>query len=224
MSRKTGIVAGLVAALVALGAVLWWTGALDGVLKPEAEVASGELPEELQDNGPAVAARSEAAQDTIGTPMAERVATLGLLNKRNNLTRDLEMKPGESRRIGDVVVKLQACEKTAPWETIPETGAFVQLFVNQRSSRSEPLRWHKVFSGWLFRNSPSLNVVEHPIYDVWIKNCEMRFPGDEEGDAVPSGGAETSSSNASSNVQSGGETDSTPSAPAPSAPEAEPAE
>ena len=30
----------------------------------------------------------------------------------------------------------------------------------------------------------SLNVVEHPVYDVWVKDCTMRFPG-EEGSAAP---------------------------------------
>lgn len=222
MNRTTGIVAGLVAAFVALAAYLWWTGVFDGFLKPEEQTASNEVPEELRGNGSPVPA--DAAQDTNATPMDERVATLGLLNKRNNLTRDIEIKPGESRRIGDVVIKLQACEKTAPWETTPEMGAFVQLFVNQRSSRSEPLRWHKVFSGWLFKNSPSLNVVEHPIYDVWIKNCEMRFPGEEESDPAPDSTGATTRPNASSNEQSGGATGNSPE-PAPAAPsEAAPAE
>ena len=41
------------------------------------------------------------------------------------------------------------------------------------------LAWHKVFSGWLFKNAPSVNVVEHPVYDVWVKACEMSFPGEE---------------------------------------------
>ena len=41
-------------------------------------------------------------------------------------------------------------------------------------------KWYRVFSGWLFKNSPSLNVVEHPIYDVWVKDCAMDFPGEEE--------------------------------------------
>ena len=57
-----------------------------------------------------------------------------------------------------------------------ETGAFVQLLVNQRGSADD---FRKVFSGWLFANSPSLNVVEHPIYDVWVKDCAMAFPGEE---------------------------------------------
>jgi hypothetical protein len=105
------------------------------------------------------------------TPMAERVATIGLLNKRNGLWQDIVMKPGEARRVGDVVVRLKACETTAPWEQDKLTGAFVQLIVLGSDEK-----WRKVFSGWLFKESPSLNVVEHPIYDVWTKACTMRFP------------------------------------------------
>ena len=105
------------------------------------------------------------------TPMAERVATIGLLNKRNGLSRDIIMKPGEARRIGDVVVRLKACETTAPYEQDPLTGAFVQVIVHGADDK-----WRKVFSGWLFKESPSLNAVEHPIYDVWTKACVMRFP------------------------------------------------
>ena len=36
-----------------------------------------------------------------------------------------------------------------------------------------------VFSGWLFKENPAANVVEHPIYDVWVKACKMSFPGDD---------------------------------------------
>ncbi len=109
------------------------------------------------------------------TPMTERVATIGLLNKRNNVSQDFEMNPGESRRSGPVVIRLQACERTAPWEMPQETGAFVQVLVQERGSDD----FTGVFSGWLFKNSPSLNVVEHPIYDVWVKDCAMAFPGEE---------------------------------------------
>ncbi|WP_240530109.1 DUF2155 domain-containing protein [Novosphingobium sp. PC22D] len=116
----------------------------------------------------------------IGTPMKERVATLGVLNKRNNLEQDFTMKPGESRRLGNLVVRLSACEKTAPWEKPEEEGAFVQVFVQERARSGDDAVWHKVFSGWLFKNSPALNVVEHPIYDVWVKSCAMSFPGEED--------------------------------------------
>ena len=139
---------------------------------------------------------------SLGTPLKDRVATLGLLNKRNNISRDIELKPGESQRIGDVVVRLAACERTAPWESPPETGAFVQMFVQDRPDADSQARWTRVFSGWLFKNSPSLNVVEHPVYDVWVKDCAMSFPGEDKpvepsaspkrGDVKPAAPAATS--------------------------------
>lgn len=120
------------------------------------------------------------AGPTMGTPMAERIAVLGLLNKRNGQTRDIELKPGEAIRLGQVVVRLRACEKTAPWENYPDEGAFVQLLVNERPpGTTEAARWRRVFSGWLFKENPAANVVEHPIYDVWVKSCKMSFPGEE---------------------------------------------
>ena len=105
------------------------------------------------------------------TPVAERVAVIGLLNKRNGLGRDLTLRPGQAVRVGDVIVRLRNCETTAPWENQQYTGAFVQLDV-----RGADGQFRRVFSGWLYRESPSLNVVEHPIYDVWPKSCAMTHP------------------------------------------------
>src|SRR5690606_14599454 len=132
---------GAAAALLLLGPLL---GACTREA-PEPEPEATEVPEELAGAGQPI-----ASEGGIGTPMAERVAVLGLLNKRNNITRDLEMKPGEARRVGDVVVRLSACERTAPWEEPPETGAFVQVNVLERADADSNPEWRRVFSGWLF--------------------------------------------------------------------------
>jgi hypothetical protein len=124
------------------------------------------------------------------TPMAQRVAVLGLLNKRNGLSQDLTLRPGQATRIGDVIVRLRACETTAPWEAQKLTGAFVQLDV--RDPRGQ---FHRVFSGWLYKETPSLNVVEHPVYDVWPKSCAMTHP-DAAADTVRLGSAPSSRSSA----------------------------
>lgn len=116
----------------------------------------------------------DAGEDAVangGTPMAQRVAVLGLLNKRNGESREITLKPGQATRIGDVVVRLRACEKTAPWEQDQLTGAFAQVIV-----RGSDAKWRRTFSGWLFKERPGLNVVQHPIYDVWTKSCTMSFP------------------------------------------------
>ena len=123
--------------------------------------------------GPIVNARKGAVLQNVGeTPMAERVAVIGLLNKRNGIVRNLTMKPGEALRLRDVIVRLRACETTAPWESPPLTGAFLQLDIEQPSKE-----WRRVFSAWLYKESPSLNVVESPLYDVWPKSCTMSWPG-----------------------------------------------
>ena len=124
---------------------------------------------------PAKGSAAAAAQDTGATPMAQRVARLGLLNKRNNVSQEIALRPGEAREIGPVTLRVAACERTAPWELPQEVGAFVQVDIREREGAA-PAR---VFSGWLFRESPSLNVVEHPVYDVWVKDCTMAFPGEE---------------------------------------------
>ena len=125
------------------------------------------------------------------TPMAERVAVIGLLNKRNGIVRNLTMRPGDAIKIRDAVVRLRACETTAPWESPPLTGAFIQLDVEQPDHR-----WFRVFSGWLYKESPSLNAVEHPVYDVWPTSCTMKWPGAPE--AAPASSSAASPSKRSS--------------------------
>jgi hypothetical protein len=141
--------------------------------KPETEQPVATDTDAVTDvSRPAAKAGSRPRAGLAGvTPMAQRVAVVGLLNKRNGLWRDLTMRPGEARRVGDVVVRVRACETTAPWETEKLTGAFVQLEVLGSDDR-----WRRVFSGWLYNESPSLNIVEHPIYDVWTKSCTMTHP------------------------------------------------
>ncbi len=114
------------------------------------------------------------------TPMAQRVAALGILNKRNGIVQNVTLKPGQSIRWKDVIVRLRACETTAPWEAEKLTGAFVQVDV-QRPDKS----WNRVFSGWLYKESPSLNTVENPVYDVWPRSCAMTYPAGPSAPAAP---------------------------------------
>ena len=139
----------------------------------------------------------------LGTPMAERVAVIGLLNKRNGQTRDFELKPGQSVRFGKVALFVRACERTAPWETYPDEGAFVRVAIFERppgTNDSEAWRW--AFSGWLFKENPAANVMQHPVYDVWVKACKMSFPGEEPAPGELAAPSDDADSNASSAAQS----------------------
>lgn len=176
------------------------------------ENTSGSDPKPVSDRAPTV-----AVDGTLpGTPMAERVAVIGILNKRNGLTHDLKMKPGDALRWGSAVVRLRACEQTAPWENTPEVGAFVQLDVQNTQDR----KWYRRFSGWLFKNRPERNVVQHPIYDVWVKSCAMSWPETGDETVRMEGRSSTTSANPSSapksaDVESGSAND-TPDTASPS--------
>jgi hypothetical protein len=167
-------------ALTALAGVAAWQGAM-ALQNEQADTAESAAPAAsgaagTTSGGSPAATRSAPAAPVAPavkaeTPMADRVATIGILNKRNGLWRDLTLKPGQAVRLGDLIVRLRACEATAPWEPEKLTGAFIQADVLGRDTR-----WRRIFSGWLYKESPSLNVVEHPIYDVWPKSCTMRHP------------------------------------------------
>lgn len=181
-----------------------------------AEAASGKA----KASGDAVAV---VEGQTLGTPMKDRVAVLGLLNKRDGKTRDVELKPGEAIRVGKVVIRLRACEKTAPWETYPDQGAFVQLIVMQRPpGTNDAERWMQVFSGWLFKENPAANAVQHPVYDVWVKQCKMSFPGEE--DAVSDKPAPSDEEGADKKPSNAAQPPAAKPAPAPAADDDEPAE
>jgi hypothetical protein len=128
------------------------------------------------------------------TPMGQRIAVLAILNKRNGIVQNVSLHPGQSVRWKDVIVRLRACETTAPWEEEKLTGAFVQVDV-QHPDKS----WGRVFSGWLYKESPSLNVVEHSVYDVTPKSCEMTYTAGPPAPAAP-----VTSSNLSSARKLGG--------------------
>ena len=171
---KPAVAAAALGGAALLGIGVWqgarWLGDEPGQTAP---AASQQIPDVAEDTpSDVVTVQSEAGPvDAGSTPMAQRSAVIGLLNKRNGVSRDLTMKPGQALRIGDTIVRLRACERTAPWEQEQLTGAFLQLDV-----RGSDSKWRRGFSGWLYKERPALNVVQHPIYDVWPKSCTMSFP------------------------------------------------
>lgn len=172
--RRAGLLA---LGLVAAGAIAWTAVSQTEQATPNPNAAlSPDLEQgNSTDPAPAAAPAKKAAPTpppvTSETPMAERVAVIGMLNKRNGLSRDAVLHPGQGVKWGDLIVRLRACETTADWEPEQLTGAFVQA-----DKRLPDGSWHRIFSGWLYKESPSLNVVEDPLYDVWPKSCTMRHP------------------------------------------------
>lgn len=204
------IAGGVLVLALAIAGWLGWRAHERGNAAPPA--SSGVVDDEGDDepgNDIETVAVAETPPPTGGTPMAERVAVLGLLNKRNGASRELTLKPGQAARVGDAIVRVRACERTAPWENEALTGAFAQLDVHGADGH-----WRRVFSGWLYKERPALNVVQHPVYDVWVKSCTMSWPAtgpDTVPVAAPSGRSSAKKSPADAGAPDAEDVPTTPS-------------
>jgi len=112
------------------------------------------------------------------TPVGERVAVVAALNKRNGQVQQFSLKPGETATFGALTIRIRTCETAPPWEA-RQTAAFVQIDeaeARARTATAGPPVLKRIFSGWMFAESPSLNPLTSGLYDVWVKSCTMRFP------------------------------------------------
>jgi hypothetical protein len=164
----------------------------NAALSPDLDQGNSVLPAPERAAKPAAPAFSSS-----DTPMAERTAVIGVLSKRDGVSRDITLRPGQAAKIGPLVVRLRACDQTADWEPEQLTGAFVQVDLQGRDSQ-----WRRIFSGWLFKESPSLNTVENPLYDVWPKSCTMRH-AETGADTVSAASPQRSSAKKSADTGSG---------------------
>jgi hypothetical protein len=68
-------------------------------------------------------------------------------------------------RFGTLEITAERCTKTPPEEP-PESEAF--LIIREIRPDQAPV---ELFRGWMMASSPALSALEHPVYDVWVKDC-----------------------------------------------------
>lgn len=95
----------------------------------------------------------------------------------------------ETVQFGALQVTPRVCY-SAPENVEPKTDAFVEV---DEITLDRKIR--RIFTGWMFAESPGLNAVEHPVYDVWLKACKKKTdvpPPKEDSSAGTDGKAEDS--------------------------------
>lgn len=73
----------------------------------------------------------------------------------------------ETVQFGALQVTPRVCY-SRPEAEEPKTDSFVEV---DEITLDRKIR--RIFTGWMFAESPGLNAVEHPIYDVWLKQCKQ---------------------------------------------------
>ncbi len=109
----------------------------------------------------AAALGSSASAERLKNP----VALFAGLDKITGIITAFDVAVDETRQFGSLVVRPRVCYSRPPEEE-PKTTSFVEveeIGLNRKKRR--------IFSGWMFAESPGLNAVEHPVYDVWLTAC-----------------------------------------------------
>ncbi|MCC7168296.1 MAG: DUF2155 domain-containing protein [Rhodospirillales bacterium] len=108
-----------------------------------------------------------ARADDIPMP----VAVLQALDKTTAKIMTLEAPVGDTVRFGTFQIIVRICTRRPPEEP-PESTAFLDVWEAQPG---EPAQ--SVFRGWMFASSPALSAIEHPVYDVWVRECRSAQGG-----------------------------------------------
>lgn len=116
------------------------------------------------------------------------VAVLQVLDKVTAETLRFEAAVGRPVRYKTLIFTVKACERSAPDERVDDSIAYVEVVSQPRAEPGRPvLPARDAFKGWMYASSPSLDPLEHPVYDAWLISCRSAAPSVAAAVSPPSG-------------------------------------
>ena len=89
-----------------------------------------------------------------------------VLDKLSSKSKLLKLDIGENFSYKNLEIKVLKC-KNSKFDDNPEITTYLQVKDSKNSNKDEVF----VFNGWTFSSSPSIQVFDHPVYDLWILKC-----------------------------------------------------
>ena len=105
-----------------------------------------------------------AAAERITNPVAEFAG----IDKITGRIITFDVYIDETVQFGALQVTPRICY-SRPENEEPKTDSFVEV---DEITLDRKIR--RIFTGWMFAESPGLNAVEHAVYDVWLKACKQK--------------------------------------------------
>jgi hypothetical protein len=143
--------------------------------------APADAPDEADDEpapSSAPSAAAAAAKPVGPLPRPKyAIAIIQALDKVTAETERFEAPLNTPIRYKTLIFTVRACETTAADEDIIDAAAHVEVVSQPKApqgGQAAPVR--EVFKGWMFSNSPGLNLLQHPVYDAWLIACKTEIP------------------------------------------------
>jgi len=100
-------------------------------------------------------------------PIEARLAEIQILDKITAKVQTYEILNNNNLRVGSLNIEVFACFTSTP-EEIPEDYVLIRIY-DEINAEEDQL----IYQGWMISSSPSSTPLEHPIYDLWLKDCKM---------------------------------------------------
>ena len=92
---------------------------------------------------------------------------LTALDKITAKTSSIRLAIGDKKFFGSLEIKAFKCQLSEGGDT-PDTVAYIQVKDLSAKNNNQVF----LFNGWTFASSPTLQSIDHPVYDLWITSCE----------------------------------------------------
>tara|TARA_B100000029_G_scaffold109955_1_gene101520 strand:- start:205 stop:759 length:555 start_codon:yes stop_codon:yes gene_type:complete len=111
---------------------------------------------------------SEDSAEEFKTEKSDKIyINIKALDKITAKTSDIRLAIGEKNFFGPLEIKVLKCQLSEHNDNI-DTVAYLQVKDLSIKDNNQVF----LFNGWTFASSPTLESIDHPIYDLWITSCE----------------------------------------------------
>jgi len=112
-----------------------------------------------------------AAPPALADKIANKIAVFAFLDKVTARISTKAIPLNQTYQFGSLKVTPRACFSRPATEE-PKTTTFVEVDDLKLDGTTQ-----RIFSGWMLAQSPGLHAVEHPVYDVWLTDCQKPAGG-----------------------------------------------
>ncbi len=140
---------------------------LAGLLAAFAAAMLFAAPALAQRKPPEPAKKEEPAPPEAKLEVEGKGAILQGLDKVTARISTIEVTVGETATFGSLTIKVRRCQRSRPDQKL-ERAAFLEIDNTDPTTKEK----RRVFSGWMFMSNPAISALEHPVYDVWVKDCK----------------------------------------------------
>ncbi|MEE9314093.1 MAG: DUF2155 domain-containing protein [Rhizobiaceae bacterium] len=96
-----------------------------------------------------------------------RVAVFSGIDKITGRITTFDVYINETVRFGPLEITPRVCF-SRPVSEKPKTTSFIEV-----DEITLDRRIRRIFTGWMFAESPGLNAIEHAVRDVWLVGCKQ---------------------------------------------------